>query len=313
MADRLRTVFLGTGDIALPSFALLAGDPGIDLVALVTQPDKPAGRHKILKAPQIKLAAQESGVEVLQPEKAREALPRLADLRADLFVVMAYGQILPQTLLDLPRLACWNLHASLLPRHRGASPIQAAILAGDTETGVTVMHVAKELDAGDIVLAERTPIGQGETGGQLHDRLAGLAPAALARALDHLRQGNPPRRPQDTSLVTYLGKLTREHGHLDWTKSAAALERMIRAFDPWPSTFATLPDGKHLKVFPPVAVADDAGSPGAVLSAGPEDLVVACGQGALRLQVVQPEGGRRMPVADFLRGHSLAAGALLGA
>ena len=312
MAERMRTVFLGTGDIALPSFSLLAGDPGIELVALVTQPDKPAGRHKILKAPRIKQAAGEAGIEVLQPEKSREAIPRLAEIRADLFVVMAYGQILPPALLEMPRLACWNLHASLLPRHRGASPIQAAILSGDAETGVTVMHVARELDAGDVVLAERTPIEPGETGGRLHDRLAGLAPVALARALDLLRRGDPPRQPQQASLVTYLGKLRREDGHLDWTRRSGDLERLVRAFEPWPSTFTTLPDGQHLKVFPPVAVVESEGPPGTILSSGPDGLVVACGGGALRIACVQPEGGRRMPAADFLRGHRLAAGIRFG-
>ena len=313
MADLLRVVFLGTGDIALPSLGHLLSDPDVAVVALVTQPDKPAGRHKLLKTPHIKEAARAAGVEVLQPAKARDAIPRLVELAADLFVVMAYGQLLPQRLLDLPRLACWNLHASLLPRHRGASPIQAALRAGDAETGVSVMHVARELDAGDIVLAERTPIRPGETGGQLHDRLAELAPLALAKALACLRTGAVPRTPQDPSLVTYLGKLTREHGRIDWNLPATALERAIRAYDPWPSSFTSLPDGRPLKVFPPTVVVEAGAVPGTVLAAGPGGIVVACGRDALRLTFVQPEGRRHMTTDEFLRGHALAVGARLGA
>lgn len=309
-----RAVFFGTGDIARPSLRALAAYPGIELLGLVTQPDKPVGRHQTLTPPALKSDALALGLPVWQPEKARNFTAELAALGADFFVVMAYGQILPKALIDLPRVACLNLHASLLPRHRGASPIQAALLAGDAETGITVMHIAPELDAGDIVLAEKTPIFPGETGGQLHDRLAEVAPVAMVRALDGLLAGSAPRTPQDPALVTVLGKLERSDGRLDWSADAPSLARRIHAFDPWPGTFTTLPGGKSLKIHAPAAVVDSAGSaaPGTVLASSPATLRVACGSGALELAVVQPEGKRRMAAADFLRGHPLPPGTRLG-
>lgn len=307
-----RVVFLGTGDIALPAFRCLLDDPRTQLAALVTQPDKPAGRGKKPRVPRIKEVAAAHGVAVLQPEKAKEAIPALDDLHADLFVVMAYGQILPRDLIDLPRLACWNLHASLLPRHRGASPIQAALLAGDAETGVTVMHVVPALDAGDMVVAEKLAIDADETGESLHDKLAELAPQALLRALDLLEPGTPPRTPQDPDQVTVLGKLSREDGRLDWSRPGAELERRIRAFHPWPGTHTTLPDGSLLKIFPPAEITSGSGSPGEVLSTDNHGLTVATGDGALALTEVQPAGKRRMSVGDFLRGHAVAVESRLG-
>ncbi|MFM7181048.1 MAG: methionyl-tRNA formyltransferase [Verrucomicrobiales bacterium] len=309
-----RAVFFGTGDIARPAFAALAAQPGIELLGLVTQPDKPVGRHQTLTPPALKSDALALGLPVWQPEKARGFIDELVALDADLFVVMAYGQILPQGLIDLPKLACLNLHASLLPRHRGASPIQSAILAGDTETGITVMHITLELDSGDIVLAEKTSILPGETGGQLHDRLADLAPVAMQRALDALLADTASRTPQDAALVTVLGKLERADGRIDWSRDAAELARQIHAFDPWPGTFTTLPDGKILKLHAPAeALENDSSSvPGTVLASDGSTLLVGCGKGALRLGQVQPEGKRRMPSADFLRGHPIPPGTRLG-
>ena len=311
----MRAVFFGTGDIARPAFAAMMARPDITMLGLVTQPDKPVGRHQILTPPAIKSDALAAGVNVWQPEKARDLVPMLGDLHADVFMVMAYGQILPQALIDLPRLACWNLHASLLPRHRGASPIQAAILAGDEATGVTVMHVARALDAGDIVLAEATTIHPGETGGELHDRLATLAPVAMNRALDALAAGNASRTPQDGNLVTVLGKLERADGQIDWSLPATSLARKIRAFAPWPGTFTRDPAGKILKLHPPVQIedppADAPMQPGTLLAADARGLLVACGEGGLRLTSLQPEGKRRMDAADFLRGHPLVPGTLL--
>jgi methionyl-tRNA formyltransferase len=309
-----RAVVFGTGDIARPAFRALASYPGIELLGLVTQPDKPVGRHQILTPPAIKTDALALGLPVWQPEKARDFIDGLAALDADLFIVMAYGQILPQRLIDLPRLACLNLHASLLPRHRGASPIQSAVLAGDAETGITVMHIARELDAGDMILAEKTPILPGETGGQLHDRLAEIAPVAMRRALDPLLAGDAPRVPQDPASVTVLGKLERADGRLDWSRDAAELARRIHAFDPWPGTFTTLPGGKILKVHAPAEAVENASAsvPGALLASDGSALLVACGSGAVRLGQVQPEGKRRMSAADFLRGHPLAPGTRLG-
>jgi len=300
----MRVAFLGTGEIAIPSLRRLIAE-GLKPVVLVTQPDKPVGRKQTLTPPAIKVIAQEAGIPVLQPEKARDAIDELAALDLDLMVVMAYGQILPQKLIDLPKLACLNLHASLLPKYRGAACIQAAIEAGDAETGITVMHVVKQLDAGDIILAKAIPIGPGETGGELHDRLAELAPDAMWQAIGQLAAGTATRTPQDAARVSYIGKLDRDHGRLDFSRSAAELERAIRAYDPWPGTYAVLQEGgkeRRLKVFPPVEVLD-AGPPAGEWNFSDGQLVVGCGQGALRLSEVQPEGSRRMKAEDYLRGR----------
>jgi methionyl-tRNA formyltransferase len=311
----MRVVFMGTGDIAIPSFRFLLSRPGTDVAGLFTQPDRPFGRKLELLPPEIKKVAVEAGIPVFQPERLRsgEALADLRALRPDLIVVMAYGQILRRPVLDLPPLGCINLHASLLPRHRGASPIQAAIRDGDAVTGITVMHVAPELDAGDIILARSIPIRPDETGGSLHDRLADLAPEALADAWPGLVAGTAPRIPQDAARATYLGKLEREDGSLDWGRSAAELERLIRAYDPWPGTFSSL-GGTKLKIFPPTRIVDGTGAPGTVLEAARDRFVVACGQGALALSDVQAEGRKRMEVRAFLAGQhdGLRPGTKLG-
>lgn len=313
-----RIVFMGTGDIALPSLTALLEN---GLIALVTQPDKPVGRKQILTAPEIKALALEHGIPVLQPERAREKtfLAELTELKPDIIVVMAYGQILSQTLLDIPAIACINLHASLLPKYRGAACIQAAIDAGDTHTGITVMHVVKALDAGDIILKTEVEIGQTETGGELHDRLAELAPAALTEALKLLRNNTATRTPQDESKVSYISKLMREHGEIDWSQSAVALERRIRAYHPWPGTSTSFTDKKgrqrRLKIFPPVTCEAGIASeqaPGSVSISEEGALHITCGEGRLALQEVQPDGSRRMSAEDFLKGNSLEAGAMLG-
>lgn len=313
-----RIVFMGTGDIAIPTFRSL---PGSCLLALVTQPDKPVGRKQIMTPPRIKQAARERGIPVMQPERARDTafLAELEALRPDIVVVMAYGQILTQRLLDIPSLACINLHASLLPRHRGAACIQAAIDAGDALTGITVMHVVKALDAGDIILKKETRIGEKETGGELHDRLAGIAPGALAGALPMLAAGNAPRTPQDEALATHIPKLTRDDGEIDWSAPAAHIERRIRAYDPWPGTSTTYTEttGRHkgrakrLKIFPQTEVVPQSGNPGEVLSAD-GSLVVACGENALKVEHLQPDGSRRMTAEEFLRSQPFAPGDTLG-
>ncbi|MBK1834228.1 methionyl-tRNA formyltransferase [Roseibacillus ishigakijimensis] len=305
----MRIVFLGTGEIALPAFrALLESDH--EVVALVTQPDKAVGRSSKLQPPAIKVIAQEADIPVLQPEKVRapEALAELAALEAEVMVVMAYGQILPQKLIDLPRKAIINLHASLLPEYRGASCIQAAIQNGDAETGWTVMHVVKALDAGDIIATHPTAIGRQETASELHDRLAEQGPEALLSALEALQNDTATRTPQNESATSYAPKLEREDGRLDWSQGAEELERLIRAYHTWPGTFTTYRDGRgksrRLKVFPPTEVLDAGGTPGEVL-AHPDGLQIACGEGSLLLSQVQPEGSRRMSATDFGRGVSL--------
>jgi len=301
-----RLVFMGTGDIAIPSFEWLI-ESGHSPVALVTQPDRPAGRRRELKAPRIKEIAQAHGIEVLQPERVREeeALEALEGLSADLIVVMAYGQILPQRLIEMAPKGCVNLHASLLPKYRGAACIQAAIDAGDATTGVTLMHVVKKLDAGDVILASETPIEPTDTGGTVHDRLAGVAVDALKRGLPGLLDGTAPRRPQtELGEISHVAKLERDEGRIDWSQSAERLERRLRAYDPWPGCWSEFEGGdskRRIKIFPFAGVLDLHGEPGSIHEVE-EGLCVACGEGALLLADVQPDGSRRMPVGDWWRG-----------
>lgn len=300
----MRLVFIATGDIALPTFRQLL-ERGPRPLALVTQPDKPVGRHQTLLPPTLKLEALKAGVAVWQPALIGDVATDLAALAPDVIVVMAYGQILRSNILSLASRAIVNLHASLLPRHRGASCIQAAIDAGDALSGVSAMHVIRELDAGDVVCAKTLRIGAEETGGSLHDRLAELAPDVLAATLRRLASATATRTPQDPALASYAPKLEREHGRIDWGLDAVALERRIRAYDPWPGTFTIVGEAgqpKRLKIFPPVEVCDCELLPGA-FAAVDGQLRVGCGAGALRLHVVQPEGARRMSAGEYLRGR----------
>lgn len=303
----LRLVFIATGDIALPSFRYLL-EHGPRPLALLTQPDKPVGRHQTLTPPAIKTAALAAGIPVLQPEKIGDAAGLLDALAPDILVVMAYGQILRVNVLTLARQAIINLHASLLPRYRGAACIQATIDAGDATTGVSAMHVVRELDAGDVILAQAIPIAADETGASLHERLAELAAAVLAATLAQLAAGTAARVPQDAALASYVPKLARDDGRLDWTLPAAALERRIRAYHPWPGTFTMASEAgtaKRLKIYPPTTVVDRSLEPGRIAS---EDgrLIVGCGAGALELSCVQPDGAKRMSAADYLRGRKPA-------
>ncbi len=310
----MRVLFIGTGDIGLPELEWLLATPKHDVVGVVTQPDKPAGRKLVLTPPEVKVRALAAGLTVLQPPKIRLIVDELKAFAADVAVVVAYGQILSRSVLDVPRLACLNIHASLLPRHRGASPIQAAIREGDAETGVTIMFMDEGLDTGDILLMDRMSILPTDTGGVLHDKLALAAPASLEKALDLIATGNPPRTPQDNTLATHCGKLKREDGRLDWTRSAVELERLIRAYNPWPGTSCLLPGGKPLKVHRASLIEDAEACPsaGTLVSADPKaGLIVSCGEGLLKLEEVQAEGGKRLPAADFLRGHTLASGTRL--
>ena len=298
----MRVLFIGTGEIGVPVLRSLLNSGEHELVGLVTQPDKPVGRDQRIEAPPIKVALGESKVPLLQPVriKKEEAVAEIRALAPEVIVVMAYGQILPRSLLDIPRTACLNLHASLLPRHRGAAPIQAAIVAGDRETGITVMYMDEGLDTGDVMLQQPIDIAPNETGGSLHDRLAEIAPTALHEALAQLQAGTAPRTPQDSSAATYAPKLEREHGRINWTESAALIERKIRAFNPWPGAYTVLRDAagaeRKLKVHA-ASVTDSC-------SADPANLVIPTKSGALRLEEVQLEGKRRMSAAEFLRGYN---------
>jgi methionyl-tRNA formyltransferase len=314
----MRVVFLGAGDIGLPSLDALIASPDHDLAAVVTQPDKPVGRGRLMIPSRIKTRALEAGMAVLQPEKLRDAVEQLREFEAEIFVVVAYGKILPRALLDLPSQACLNIHASLLPRHRGASPIQAAIREGDAQSGITIMWMDEGLDTGDVLLMEPLDIAPDETGGRLHDRLAALAPACLLRALAMIRAGHAPRTPQESSRATLTRKLERPHGHIPWNTSAEEIGRLVRAYDPWPGTYCLIPSGEgggsvQLKVHRTEVISDDAtGAVAGTVIGLDEGLRVACGRGVIALREVQAEGRKRMNAADFLRGHSLTPGAVLG-
>jgi methionyl-tRNA formyltransferase len=298
----MRIVFIGTGEIGVPALHALQNAKH-DLVAVVTQPDKPAGREQKITAPPIKTAASGSKIPILQPKRIKDpdAVDAIRALAPDLVVVMAYGQILPRSVLEIPKVACLNLHASLLPRWRGAAPIQAAIAAGDRETGITVIYMDEGLDTGDILLQRKIEIPSDETGGSLHDRLGQLAANALVDALPLLEAGNPPRTPQDNSIATLAPKLNREHGRIDWNESAESIERKIRAFNPWPGVFTEFA-GRNLKIFA-ASMVDAHGKPGEILRKDSE-LIVAAADRAVSLTEVQLEGKRRMNAAEFIRGHA---------
>jgi len=315
----VRVIYIGSGEIGLPALEWLLRHE--EVVGVVAQPDKPAGRKQVLTPPATKRLAEEHGVPVLQPRRLRapEAVAEIAALRPELIVVMAYGQILPKSLLDLPAKGCLNLHASLLPAHRGAAPIQAAILAGDRESGITVMWMDEGLDTGDILLTHDLPVAADETGGSLHDRLGEAAPAALAEAVGMIRSGTAPRRPQDDALATYAPKLSRESGVIDWSASSVEIDRTIRAMNPWPAASTTLPaagEGKRpltLKIFsagivPETAPPRSDAPPGSVLQADRSGIAVQTGSGVLLLREVQLEGKKRMPAGDFLLGTPLPVG-----
>jgi methionyl-tRNA formyltransferase len=297
----MRIVFIGTGEIGVPTLRALLNSEH-EVLAVVTQPDKPIGREQRIEPPPIKKAIAKTSIPILQPAriKDQQATEQIRSLTPDVIVVVAYGQILPRDVLEIPRFACLNLHASLLPRWRGAAPIQAAIAAGDCETGITVMYMDEELDTGDILLQRSVEILPNDNGGSLHDRLAQIAPDALLESLRLVAAGNAPRIAQDNARATYAPKLKREHGQIDWSESAEAIERRIRAYNPWPGAFMKV-DHQNLKVFS-ASVVDLNGQPGEVLRSD-KDLIVAAGKGALSLTEVQLEGKRRMTAAEFLRGH----------
>lgn len=308
----MRIVFAGTPEFAAQHLQALL-DAGRQIVAVYTQPDRPAGRgQKLMPSPVKQLALQHS-IPVYQPQTLRDpaAQAELAALNADLMVVVAYGLILPQAVLDLPRLGCINSHASLLPRWRGAAPIQRAIQAGDGESGVTVMRMEAGLDTGPMLLKVRTPISAEDTGGSLHDRLAMLGSQAVVDAVATLEAGEVPGEVQDDSLATYAHKLNKDEARLDWSRPAAGLERLIRAFHPWPICHSSL-DGAVLKIHA-AALGEGQGRPGEILAASRDGLLVACSEGALLLKRLQLPGGKPLSFADLYnsRREQFAAGQVL--
>lgn len=308
----MRIVFFGTPDFAATALeALVASEHRV--VGVVCQPDKPAGRGQHLAAPPVKVAALRAGLPVAQPVSVRKGdiLDILAAWDPDVAVVAAYGKILPPALLSLPRHGCVNIHASLLPRYRGAAPIQWAIARGETQTGITIMQMDEGMDTGDILLQRTTPIAATDTGGSLHDRLAKLGADAMLEALDAVATGTATRQPQNDADATYAPMIRKEDGHIDWQRPAVEIERLVRAFDPWPSTF-TFVGERRLRIMRASVDADGTSeSPGTVVDAD-DRLAIATGAGLLLLEEVQLEGRKRLSAAEFLRGGHLATGTCLG-
>lgn len=300
----MKLIFAGTPEFAVPALAALIA-AGHRIVLVLTQPDRPAGRGMQLRASPVKQLAQQHGIPVYQPEslKSPEAQAVVAAAEADLMIVAAYGLILPQAVLDMPARGCLNIHASLLPRWRGAAPIHRALLAGDRETGITIMQVVLALDAGDMLSKAALPIGDRDTTQSLHDALAGLGGRLMVETLANLDAITP--EPQDPALVTYAEKLRKEEAPIDWNRSATLLSRQVRAFNPFPVAQAAY-QGEIWRLWMAEAV-PGAGDPGSVLDTT-DGILVACGEGALRLTELQKPGGRRLAARDFLAGHPLRPG-----
>jgi len=338
-SKHLRVVFMGTPAFAVPTLqALLAQH---QVVAVLTQPDRPAGRGGKLQATPVKEAALAAGVEVMQPQtlfikkstqpstinnsadlppSAKEVRARLATLDADIFVVAAYGLLLPKAILEMPRLGCINVHGSLLPQYRGASPIHAAILNGDTTTGVTIMHMAEGMDTGDMILKREMPIAPDEHFPSVHDRMAILGAEALLEAVAALANNNAPRQKQDDAQATHAPIIKKTDGLIDWTQTAETIANKIRAYDPWPGAYTML-DGAPLKIWYAQAIdkpnltadeSNDNSTPGTILTADNNGLTIRAGQGTtLRATELQGQNAKKMPAEDFLRGRAIKSGIVL--
>ncbi|MCK8515317.1 methionyl-tRNA formyltransferase [Methylonatrum kenyense] len=310
MSHSPRIVFAGTPDFAVPPLQALI-DAGHAPCAVYTQPDRPAGRGRRLRPSPVKRRALDHELPVCQPQSLRdpEAREALAALQPELMIVVAYGLILPQAVLDMPRLGCINIHASLLPRWRGAAPIQRAMLAGDAETGVCLMQMERGLDTGPVLARAATPIHAEDTGGTLHDRLSLIGASLLAGSLEDLLAGRLSAEPQDEALACYADKLQKSEARIDWSDGAAAIQRRIAAFNPWPVA-ETRHGGSRLRLWRAEVAAGESAArpPGTVLKASADGVLVSCGAGLLRLQELQPEGGRAMAAGDFLNGHPLRPG-----
>lgn len=298
----MRLLFMGTPEFAVPCLARLIAD-GYEIAGVFTQPDKPKGRGHKLAPPPVKELALQHNLPVYQPEKLRDgrALEIFRSLKPDLAVVVAYGRILPKELLEVPPFGCINVHGSLLPKYRGAAPIQWSVLNGDPSGGITTMYMAEGLDSGDMILQEETPIGENETSGELYERLSQMGASLLLETVKRVLAGNAPRIPQEESQATLAPMLEKSMGQLDFSKPAFAVHKWICGMNPWPAAF-TLLDGMPVKVYRSHIVQGE-GEPGTILPG--KGLTIACGQGAVELLEIQAQGGKRMAAADYLRGHPL--------
>jgi len=312
----MRIIFIGTGEIGLPALQALTKSPDHHVLAVVTQPDRPVGRQLKLAASPIKEAAFKLHLKIFQPEKigTPASVAQLKYLKPDLIVVAAYGQILTKEVLDLPQNGCLNIHASLLPKYRGASPIHAAIAAGEKQSGVTIMWMDEGLDTGDILLQEAVTLRRHETAETLHDRLAKIGADALMKALPLVASGKAPRLKQDKAKATLTKKLSKEDGLIKWDRPQREIDAHIRAMTPWPSAYAWIPqekDHKMLKIFTTILSRRAKGKPGEILRVDRHGILVAAGVGGLLLREVQLEGKKRMHAAEFARGFNLPVGLVL--
>jgi methionyl-tRNA formyltransferase len=307
----LKIIFMGTAELSCASLEKLAREPQFQIAAVVTQPDKPKGRDLKLQPPPVKLLAQKFNLPVLQPPKARDEnfISQLRGLKPDLIVVVAYGHILPQTILDLPAFGCLNVHTSLLPKYRGAAPIQWAIANGETETGVTIMKMDAGMDTGPILAQKRTAILPEDDSAILHNRLAQLGAELLLETVPDYVSGKIPPKPQSAD-ASYAPKIKKDDGQIDWNRSAQSILDRLRAFMPWPGAFTSLKteSKSSLLKFWRAEVVEKNGGAGEILSVDESGMVIACGKNALRILELQPEGGRRMSARDFLAGHALKPG-----
>lgn len=309
----MRIVYMGTPDFAVPPLRAMA-QAGYEIAAVVTQPDKPRGRGKSLQPTPVKEEALRLGIAVWQPQKVREPafIEELRGLHPDIIVVAAFGQIIPKDILDMPPFGCVNIHASLLPKYRGAAPIQQAVIDGEKESGVTIMRMGTGLDTGDMIAKVVVPLSEEETGGSLFDKLAEAGADLLVKTLPDIFEGRAVYEKQpEESPTPYAGMITKEMGRMDFSKSASELERLVRGLNPWPSAFTFL-NGKTLKVWKSAAVQEKTNAaPGTVVGSGKEGIRVACGEGVLLLTEVQLEGKKRMGAEAFLRGCPVETGLVL--
>jgi len=312
----MKLVFMGTPDFAATILEGLIGSKH-EIMAVVTQPDKKKGRKQEVSCSPVKELAMRHGIEVLQPKKVKEPsfLALMNEMKPDAIIVAAFGQILPKALLDIPEYGCINVHASLLPKYRGAAPIQYAILDGESETGITIMYMDVGIDTGDIILQEKLAIEPDETGGSLFEKMAALGSGLLLEALEQIENGTASRIKQDDEKATYVKMITKEMGRLDFSQPAVKLERMVRGLDPWPSAY-TFIDGKNLKIWKAEVENDDDASagkkPGEVIELRKDAIVVKTGEGKLLIKELQLEGKKRLPADAFLRGYKISCGTMLG-